>query len=63
VEYEVQDVQTGAFDFDSISASFQKREAGPGTLRVESLSEGEVVASQDTSAEFGVASVNWSPQQ
>jgi hypothetical protein len=60
-EYDVE-ARTGRFDFDVISATFQKRSAGVGTLRVEIVSEGEVVASQETTAEFGVASVTWSPQ-
>jgi hypothetical protein len=60
-DYEV-DAQTGRFEFDVITATFQKRSPGPGTLRVEIVSEGEVVASQETTAEYGVANVSWSPQ-
>lgn len=59
--YEV-DADTGRFDFDVITASFQKRSPGPGRLKVEIESERETVASQETTAEFGVATVSWSPQ-
>lgn len=60
-EYEV-DAQTGTFEFDVITASFQKRSPGPGQLRVEIVSDGDVQASQETSAEFGVVTTSWSPQ-
>src|SRR5829696_329411 len=60
-EYDVE-AKTGRFEFDAISAVFQKRSPGAGSLLVEIIHEGEVVASQETSAEFGVASVTWSPQ-
>ncbi len=60
-EYEV-DVDTGAFSFDAITSSFQKRSPGPGDLRVEIVSDGNVQASQETSAEFGVVTTSWSPQ-
>jgi hypothetical protein len=60
-EYEV-DAQTGRLQIDVVSASFQKRSPGPGQLRVEIVSDGDVQASQETSAEFGVVSTVWSPQ-
>ena len=60
-EYEVE-ANTGRFQFDIITATFQKRSLDPGDLRVEIVSDGDVVASQETSAEFGVASTTWSPQ-
>ena len=60
-EYEV-DAQTGRFQIDVVSASFQKRSPGPGQLRVEIVSDGGVQASQETSAEFGMVSTVWSPQ-
>lgn len=60
-EYDV-DAKTGRFEFDAISAVFQKKSPGAGSLLVQIMSKGEVVASQETSAEFGVASVTWSPQ-
>jgi hypothetical protein len=60
-EYEV-DADTGTFEFDVISASFQKRSPGPGSLLLEIVSEGDVQASQETQAEFGVVTSTWSPQ-
>ena len=60
-EYDVE-ARTGRFEFDVISATLQKRSPGGGTLRVEIPSKGKVVASQETTAEYGVASVSWSPQ-
>ncbi len=60
-EYEV-DANTGTFEFDVITASFQKRSPGPGQLRVEVVTDGDVQASQETSAEFGVVTTSWSPQ-
>jgi hypothetical protein len=62
VEYEV-DVDTGTFEFDVITASFQKRSPGLGSLRVEIISDGDVQASQETQAEFGVVTSSWSPQR
>jgi hypothetical protein len=61
-EYDVEGVETGAFEFDVVTANFQKRSQGPEALRVEIVSGGEVVAAQETTAAFGVASVTWSPQ-
>lgn len=60
-EFDVE-AETGTFEFDVVTANFQKRSQGPGALRVEIVSGGEVVASQETTAEFGLASVTWSPQ-
>ena len=61
-EFDVE-AETGTFEFDVVTANFQKRSQGPGALRVEIVSGGEVVAAQETTAEFGVASVAWSPQE
>ncbi len=61
-DYDVE-AETGTFEFDVVTATFQKRSQGPGALRVEIVSGGEVVAAQETTADFGVASVNWSPQE
>jgi hypothetical protein len=61
-EYAVEP-ETGTFEFDVVTAGFQKRSQGPGALRVEIVSGGEVVAAQETTAEFGLASVTWSPQE
>ena len=61
-EYDVE-AETGTFEFDVVTATFQKRSQGPGGLRVEIVSGGEVVAAQETTADFGVVSVTWSPQE
>ena len=61
-EYDVE-AETGRFEFDVITATFQKMSEGPGSLRVEIVSGGEVVAAQETTAEFGVVSITWSPQE
>ena len=61
---DVYDVEgnTGSLQLDVITASFQKRSPGPGDLRVEIVTDGDVQASQETSAEFGVVTTSWSPQ-
>ncbi len=61
-EYDLE-AETGTFEFDVVTANFQKMSEGPGALRVEIVSGGEVVAAQETTAEFGLASVTWSPQE
>lgn len=62
-EYEVE-VETGLFAVDSVSAVMQKQSQDQSELRVEIVDEdGEVVAQQDTTAAFGVASINYSPNQ
>jgi hypothetical protein len=54
------DLQPGS---DTVNAAFQKTNEGPGTLRVEIVSPGgEIVASKETSEEFGAVDVNWSTQ-
>jgi hypothetical protein len=59
VDYEV-DLQPGP---DTVNAAFQKTNEGPGTLSVEIVSPGgEVVASQETSEEFGAVDVHWNTQ-
>ncbi|HZY57446.1 MAG TPA: hypothetical protein VFE09_06575 [Rubrobacteraceae bacterium] len=54
-------VETSPLEFDNVSASFQKR-TQRGQLRVEILADGEVKKSQETTADFGVVSVTYSPQ-
>lgn len=60
-EYAVEDLDTGAFSFDSVSAVMQKTGAGTNELGVQIVVDGEVVQESSTSAEYGVAQVNWSP--
>jgi len=57
-EYGVE-ARNGAFD--AVSAMFRKNQPIPGTLRVEVLSAGEVVAKGETSEELGSVEVNWNP--
>lgn len=59
-EYQVP-VESGAFDFDMVTAFFQKQGV-EGTLRVEIIVNGQVVKSQETSAQYGVVDVTYSPQ-
>jgi hypothetical protein len=48
---------------DILAAVFRKTQpADEGTLRVEILVEGKVVAEDETSEEIGVINVTWSPQ-
>jgi hypothetical protein len=47
--------------FDAVSAMFRKNQPIPGTLRVEVLWAGEVVAKGETSEELGSVEVNWNP--
>ena len=51
-------------DDEELAAVFQKTQPGDeGTLRVEFLVEGEVVAEEETSEQLGVVNVNWSPRE
>lgn len=47
--------------FDSVSATFQKKEP-QGSLEVEIIQNTRTVARQETNAQYGVVSVSWSPQ-
>ena len=55
-------LSSGAFDFDVVSATFQKQ-ASQGELQVEVLVDGAVEKSQETTAEYGVVTLSYSPQQ
>lgn len=59
-EYQVP-VKSGAFEFDMVTAVFQKMDA-EGTLRVEIIVDGQVVKAQETVAQYGVVDVSYSPQ-
>lgn len=61
-EYPVE-VDTGFLSMDSVSAVMQKDGAGSGELRVQIVVDGEVVKETSTTAEYGVAQVNWSPSE
>jgi hypothetical protein len=54
-------VESGALDFDMATAFFQKVDA-EGTLRVEIVVDGQVMKSQETTAQFGVVDMTYSPQ-
>lgn len=56
-EYEV------LFEGAAVTAAFRKREPGGGTLGVEVIRDGRVVASRDTSTATGVVNVVWTPQE
>lgn len=56
------EVDTGAFAFDSVSANAQNS-GGSGNLVVEVVRDGEIVAEQSTTAQYGVAQVTWSPNE
>ncbi len=47
---------------DDISAAFKKTRLGAGTLKVEIVANGEVVAERETSEELGTVAASWSPQ-
>lgn len=59
-EYQVP-VESGAFDFDMVTAFFQKL-GGQGTLKVEIVVDGQVMKSQETTAQYGVVDMTYSPQ-
>lgn len=59
-EFEVE-IETGFLTFDSVSAVMQKTDFGSAELRVEMVVDGEVVKDESTTAEFGVAQVNYVP--
>lgn len=61
-EYEVE-VDTGFMSLDSVTAVMQKASAGANPLKVEILVDGEVVKETSTTAEYGVATVTWSPSE
>lgn len=51
-------------DDGELAAVLRKTQPGDeGTLKVEFLVDGEVVAENETSEELGVVNVNWSPQE
>ncbi|CAA9472440.1 MAG: hypothetical protein AVDCRST_MAG02-3841 [uncultured Rubrobacteraceae bacterium] len=56
-----QQVDTGFLAMDTVTAVFQKMRAGQGQLKVDIVQDGEVVKSQNTTAEYGVVTVNWVP--
>lgn len=60
-EYAVEDLDTGTFSFDSVTAFMQKNGAGTNELGVQIIVDGEIVQESYTSAEYGVAQVSWSP--
>lgn len=61
-EYEVE-VDTGFMSMDSVTAVMQKASAGANPLKVEIVVDGEVVKETSTTAEYGVATVTWSPAE
>lgn len=61
-EYEV-DVDTGFMSMDSVTATMQKNQQGPGELLVEIVVDGETVKESNTTAEFGVVTVNWTASE
>ena len=60
-DYPVQ-VDTGSMSMDYVSASFMKDGMDSGTLGVQILVDGEVVKQTSTSAEMGMAMVDWYPE-
>lgn len=60
-DYPVQ-VDTGFMSMDYVSASFMKDGMDSGTLGVQILVDGEVVKQTSTSAEMGMAMVDWYPE-
>ncbi len=56
-EYEV------PFEGAAVTAAVRKREPGAGTLGVEVVRDGRVVASRETSTSTGVVNVIWTPRQ
>lgn len=62
-EYEV-DVEDGASGGASggVSAAFKKTGSDAGTLRLELLAGGEVVAERETSTESDTMAASWSPR-
>jgi len=57
VDYPVE-IQPGS---DEVSATFQKRSPGTGTLRVQILSDAQVQESRETTSEFGAVTATWTP--
>lgn len=54
-------VKGGTFDFDMVTAFFQKMDQ-EGTLQIEILVNGQAVKAQQTSAQYGTVDVSYSPQ-
>lgn len=61
-EYQV-DVDTGFLSMDSVSAVMQKNGSDSSELGVQIVVDGEVVKETSTTAEYGVAQVNWAPSE
>ena len=55
-------VEIGDGASGDISAAFKKTRSGAGTLKVEIVADGEVVAERETSEELGTVAASWSPQ-
>jgi len=55
VDYPVE-IQPGS---DEVSATFQKRSPGTGTLRVQILSDAQVQESREITSEFGAVTATW----
>lgn len=51
------------FEGDAVTAAVRKQEPQEGTLGVEVVREGQVVASTETSSATGVVNVVWTPQE
>ena len=50
-------------DKSTLTAVFRKPQSGGGTLKVEIVADGEVIAGSETSAELGEVSVKWPSQE
>lgn len=55
-------VETRGGALGTVSAEFRKTQPGPGLLKVELLSAGEVMAEGESSDEWGSVEVRWNPQ-
>ena len=56
------EVKIGDSVSNSVSAAFRKTLPDEGTLKLEILADGEVVAERETSAESSSVAASWSPQ-
>ena len=58
------EVEVGSSSSELVTAVFRKTQpTDEGTLKVEILADGEVVAQDQTSAELGVVNANWSQRE
>lgn len=62
-DFPLKGVDTGMFSSDIVSCNAQKMAAGGGKLTVQIVVDGKVVKQANTTAQYGLAQVTWSPAE